>query len=53
MLLALAVVFLAVVIIQNLKLALIITATVSITTFNLIGMVYLDNLFFKDNGFII
>jgi Niemann-Pick C1 protein len=53
LLLALAVVFLAVVLIQNLKLAIIITLIVLITTFNLIGMVYLDNLLFKDHGFII
>ena len=53
LLLALAVVFLAVVLIQNIKLALIITVAVLITTFNLIGMVYLDNLMFKDHGFII
>lgn len=48
-----AVVFVAVVMIQNLRLALIITAIVLITTFNLVGMVYLDNLLFKDHGFII
>lgn len=53
LLLALAVVFLAVVLIQNLKLALIITLMVLLTTFNLIGMVYIDNLLFKDHGFII
>jgi len=53
LLLALAVVFLAVVLIQNLKLAVIITMAVLITTFNLIGVVYLDNLLFKDHGFII
>jgi Niemann-Pick C1 protein len=53
LLLALAVVFLAVVLIQNIKLAFMITLAVLITTFNLIGIVYLDNLLFKDHGFII
>ena len=53
LLLAIAVVLLALVIIQNLKLALVITVTVLFTTFNLIGVVYIDNLIFKDHGFII
>lgn len=52
-LLAIAAVLLALVIMQNLKLALIITVTVLFTTFNLIGIVYIDNLIFKDHGFII
>ena len=53
LLLAIAVVLLALVIMQNLRLALIITVTVLFTTFNLIGVVYIDNLIFKDHGFII
>lgn len=53
LLLAVAVVLLALVIMQNLKLALIITITVLFTTFNLIGVVYIDNLIFKDHGFVI
>ena len=53
LLLALAVVFLAVVLIQNMTLALIITSMVLITTLNLIGMVYFFNRFLKDHGFII
>jgi len=53
LLLALAVVFLAVILIQNLKLAVMITLAVLITTFNLIGVVYINNLLFKDHHFII
>ena len=53
LLLAVAVVLLTLVVMQNLKLALIITVTVLFTTFNLIGVVYIDNLIFKDHGFII
>lgn len=53
LLLAIAAVLLALVIMQNLKLALIITITVLFTTFNLIGVCYIDNLIFKDHGFII
>jgi Niemann-Pick C1 protein len=43
----------AVVLIQNLKLAIIITSIVLTTTFNLVGVVYLCNKLFKDHGFII
>lgn len=53
LLLAVAAVLLALVIMQNLKIAMIITITVLFTTFNLIGVVYIDNLIFKDHGFII
>jgi hypothetical protein len=52
-LLAIAVVLLALVIMQNLKIAMIITITVMFTTFNLIGVVYIDNNLFKDHGFVI
>lgn len=53
LLLAIAVVLLALVIMQNLKIAMIITITVMFTTFNLIGVVYIYNHLFKDHGFVI
>ena len=51
LLLALAVVFLAVSLIQTLKVALVITGIVFLTTLDLVGFVYLTNTFFPDTGF--
>lgn len=52
LLLALAVVFLTVTIIQNLKIALVICGVVLLTTLDLIGFVYFTNSLFPDTGFI-
>lgn len=50
MLLGIAVVFLAVTIIQEIKIALVICGIVLLVTFDLIGFVWFTNLF-KDHGF--
>ena len=53
MLLAIAVVFLIVTIIQNIKIALVICSMVLLTTLDLIGFVYMANSLLPDHGFII
>lgn len=53
MLLAIAVVFIAVTIIQEIRIALIICAMVLLTTIDLIGFVYLTSTIFPDSGFIV
>ena len=53
LLLALAVVFVAVTIIKNIKIALTICAVVLVTTLDLIGFVYLTNVLFPDHGFVV
>ena len=53
LLMALAVVFCAVSLIQRIRIALIICAFVLITTLDLIGFVYLTNLLFPDHGFVV
>lgn len=51
--LAIAVVFLVVTLMQNIKIAGVICSMVLLTTFNLIGFVYLLNSLFPDHGFIV
>jgi hypothetical protein len=53
LLLALAVVFLAVSIIQQIRIALVICLFVLITALDLVGFVYFTNALFPDHGFII
>lgn len=53
MLLGLAVVFLAVTIIQEIKIALIITGVVFLATVDLAGFVWLTSTLFPDHGFIV
>lgn len=52
LLLALSCVFLAVTLIQNLKIALVICGVVLLTTLDLIGFVYITNVLFPDEGFV-
>lgn len=52
LLLALAIVFLAVTLIQSLKIALVISGIVFLTTMDLIGFVYITNTLFPDTGFV-
>ena len=53
MLLGLAVVFLAVTIIQEIKVALVISGVVLLTTLDLIGFVWLTSTLFPDHGFVV
>jgi hypothetical protein len=53
MLLGIAVVFLAVTIIQEVKIALFICGIVLLITFDLIGFVWLTSTLFPDHGFIV
>ena len=53
MLLGLAVVFLAVTIIQEIKVALVICGVVLLTTLDLIGFVWLTSTLFPDHGFVV
>lgn len=53
LLLALAVVFLVVSLIQNFKIALVICSMVLLTTVNLVGFVFLTNALFPDHGFVV
>lgn len=53
LLLALAVVFLFVTLIKEVKIALVICGVVLLTTLNLIGFVYVTNSLFPDHGFIV
>lgn len=53
MLLALAVVFLVVTLIQSIKIALVISGMVLLTTINLIGFVFATSSIFPDHGFIV
>lgn len=53
LLLALAVVFLIVTIIQNIKIAGVISLMVLLTTFDLVGFVYLTSALFPDHGFVV
>ena len=52
LLLALAIVFLAVTLIQSFKIALVISGIVFLTTMDLIGFVYITNTLFPDTGFV-
>lgn len=51
--LALAVVFLIVTVIQNIKIALVICSMVLLTTLNLVGFVFLTSTLFPDHGFVV
>lgn len=53
LLLALAVVYLVVSLIQSIKIAIVICVFVLLTTIDLVGFVYLSNLLFPDHGFVI
>lgn len=53
LLLALAVVFLVVTLIQHIKIALVICAMVLLTTVNLVGFVFLTSTIFPDHGFVV
>ena len=53
LLLAMAVVFLIVSLIQNIKIALVICSMVLLTTLNLVGFVYATSSLFPDHGFIV
>lgn len=53
LLLAMAVVFLIVSLIQNVKIALVICAMVLITTIDLVGFVYATSSLFPDHGFVV
>lgn len=53
LLLALAVVFLTVTLIQQIKIALVICGMVLLTTLNLIGFVWITSTLFPDHGFVV
>lgn len=53
LLLALAVVFLIVTLIQNIKIALVICGMVLLTTINLVGFVFFTSALFPDHGFVV
>jgi Niemann-Pick C1 protein len=53
LLLGLAVVFLAVTLIQDIKIALVITGIVLLATLDLVGFVWLTSTLFPDHGFVV